>query len=132
MAVQPALDANTWDLYLDANGDFAMVEDGLEVAQHVRQRLNTFLGEWPYDLNVGVSWYQDILGQPRLGSRSEDRAYAEAILRTEVLQTPGVTRLVTFNYSQNEQHRLATFNFSFDTLWGSTQGDQVFDIGLNR
>ena len=130
MAVQPALDAATWDIYLDANGDLALVDDGEEVAQHVKQRLDFFQGEWFLDQSLGLPWFQEILNARRYNNAISNRAYAESFIKAEILETPGVTRLVEFSFSSDEVNRAATFNFHFDTLWGDV-GTQYFDISFN-
>lgn len=123
MPVQPRLDPATWDFVFDANGDLEMVSDGEEVVQHIQQRLRTYLGEWPYDLSVGVPWFQQILG-----ARSNyQRGFSEQVLKTEILETPGVTRFVYFDFSFNEANRIGAFRFHVDTIYGSI-GETVFDI----
>lgn len=131
MAVQPALDPSTWDLYLDDSGDLALVTEGAEVAQHVRQRLDFFQGSWFLNLAAGLPWYQEILGARRFSTQSDNRAYTESFIKQEVLETPGVTRLLTFDFEVNEASRAASFTFRFDTLWGEA-GTDFFDISLNE
>ena len=130
MAVQLATD-DSGDIYFDANGDLALVEDGEEVAQHVKQRLDFFQGEWFLDESVGVPWYQEIF-QPRRGSnRLSARAYTEAILKDTILETPGVTRLLSFDFTSDEINRVASFTFRVDTAWGDV-GTDFFDVSLNQ
>lgn len=130
MAVQPALDAGTWDLFLDANGDLAMVSDGEEVVQHVKQRLDFFQGDWFLDLSQGLPWYQEILGPRRFNTATSQQAYTESFLKAEILGTPGVTGLLTFAFTFDEVNRAARFDFRFDTLWGDF-GTEFFDVSLN-
>jgi hypothetical protein len=130
MAVQFALDPTTWDLTLDETGDLALVRDGYEVAQHLRQRLNFFEGEWAWDLRAGVPWYQEILGARRFSTSFDNRVYAESILKTEILETSGVTRLVSFSYELDSPNRAVCFRFHVDTRWGSV-GESYFQLATN-
>ena len=79
------------DLYLEANGNLAMVRDAEAVGQHVRQRLMTFEGEWFLDTTAGVMWLQEIMGQP------ENLPLAEGVIKAEILDTDGVTAITDFS-----------------------------------
>lgn len=78
------------DIYVDGTNNLAMVYDAEAVAQHARQRLKTFFGEWFLDTEAGVRWLQDILGH------RENLVLAEALMKGEVLDTAGVTGINEF------------------------------------
>ena len=64
------LDPGTGDLNVSDSGVIRLTSGTLEsVAQRLRIKLRTFLGEWFLDTNVGVPYYQSILGvkNPDLG-----------------------------------------------------------------
>lgn len=84
-----ALDNTTWDLSLSGD-DLVLASKADQVTQHIRQRLQTFHGEWFLSLSTGVPWFQDILGKP------QRLAVVETILKQEIIKTPGVTELVAF------------------------------------
>ncbi|HEV2570317.1 MAG TPA: hypothetical protein VGU72_01170 [Beijerinckiaceae bacterium] len=77
------------DIGLDASGNLAMVHDAQAVAQHARQRLMFYKGEYFLDTNVGVDWLGMVLGQ-------QPRAVviAEAMAKKALLDTPGVTGIL--------------------------------------
>lgn len=79
------------DLYLDAAGNVALVEDEAAIGQHVRQRLMTHEGEWFLDTAAGVAWIPQILGAP------ENLPLAEAVIKAEILDTDGVTGITEFS-----------------------------------
>lgn len=79
------------DIYLDTSGNLAMVSDSEAVGQHVRQRLMTFEGEWFLDINAGVTWLTNVLGE------GYDPVIAEALTKTEILETDGVTGIDSFS-----------------------------------
>lgn len=86
------------DIKLDSDGDiFLNINDleltsGLEAkAQHLAQRLNTFLGEWFLDLRVGVAYFQQIL------IKNPNSAIVDSVLKKEILNTPGILELTSFD-----------------------------------
>lgn len=56
------LDPATWDLAVDVNGDVAVCSDPYATAQSAANACRTFLGEVWYQTDVGVPYWQDILG----------------------------------------------------------------------
>jgi len=56
------LDLTNWDLLSDANGNIAMASAPYSIAQDVASALRTFLGEVYYDVSIGISYWQSILG----------------------------------------------------------------------
>lgn len=126
MPTQPALD-DAWDIYLADDGDLAMVSDGPQVIQHVNQRLRFHRGEWQYDLRIGVPWRTEILGNVRYTDGDTRQAYAESFLKDEILETPEVTRLVTFEFTGDAAHRTAQWSFRFDTDYGQV-GSEYFRL----
>ena len=79
------------DLFVESNLNLAVVRGPEAVAQHVRWRLMTFTGEWFLDVDAGVAWLEDILGH------RYNPTLAEAMIKNEVLDTPGVTGINTLS-----------------------------------
>lgn len=94
-----AIDQETQDVYLDDDGNLAMVTNALAVGQHVRQRLNAFSGEWFLDTSAGMAWLRRILG------RGYDPAIAEALVKAEILDTDAVTEITSFSVSFDSSNR---------------------------
>ncbi len=86
-----AIDAKTNDLFMDNTGMVATVSDAEAVGQHVKQRLQTYSGEWFLNTTVGVPWLEEILG------RKYDPALAESVVKTEILNTDLVTGISSFS-----------------------------------
>ncbi len=106
-----ALDSNN-DL-LVRSGSFATVEDGAETVQHVRTRLQFYLGEWFLDLLAGVPYHQQIFTKPA------NLANIESIFKTKILNTPGVERLIEFSMDyEGDSVRKHTVSFSAETIYG--------------
>jgi hypothetical protein len=114
------------DLALDTSGDVVVTKgelsftSGLEgVAQGVRQRLLTFQGEWFLDLDHGVPYFENILGQ-RFDETAVRVAFAEAIT-----STPGVNRLLKLVTEFNRSNRLLSVTWEANTIFGNTPADTL-------
>ena len=57
------LDQDAWDLVLDVNGNIALAELPYSIAQDVASATRTFLGECWYNTDLGVPYWQQILGE---------------------------------------------------------------------
>lgn len=57
------LDQDAWDLVLDVNGNIALAGAPYSVAQDVASATRTFLGECWYDTELGLPYWQQILGE---------------------------------------------------------------------
>lgn len=98
------------DLHLDASGNLVMVSNAEAVGQHARQRLMTFEGEWFLDKTAGLPWVRDILGQ------QYDAVLAESVLKSEILDTDGVTEITSFSVRFDRESRgLSAFDIEVAT-----------------
>lgn len=52
-----------WDLEIDASGNIAVLAEPDSLAQDAASAIKTFLGEYFWDVTIGVPWLQQILGQ---------------------------------------------------------------------
>ncbi len=103
------------DLYL-LNGRIATLQDGNEVLQHVRTRLLTYQAEWFLDTSAGVPYLQRILIKPA------NLSATESIIKSEILQTPGVDSLSAFGLEFNKTTRTLNINFTARTTFGDVSG----------
>lgn len=110
------------DLYLDeVTGDIALVgnspvliKDQLSlVRQRVQIRLDTFLGEWFYNSEVGVPYFEEILTQ------RYQKSLVDSIIRSEVLDTEGVIEITSFESTLNKADRKLDFYMEVTTTDGS-------------
>jgi hypothetical protein len=78
------LDQSAWDLVLDINGNIALAGTPYSYAQDVTSAVRTFLGECWYNTNLGIPYWQQILGQlPPIG-------YIEQQISLEALTIPNI------------------------------------------
>ena len=80
------------------------------VAQRLKIRLLTFLGEWIINTAYGVPWWQSILG------KKQPKERVDLILQQQILLEEGVKELVSFTsiLSSNRQYS-ATFRVKVRT-----------------
>ena len=57
------LDQSAWDLVLDIDGNIALAGAPYSVAQDVASAIRTFLGECWYNTDLGIPYWQKILGE---------------------------------------------------------------------
>ena len=103
------------DLYL-LNGQIAVIQDGNEVLQNVRTRLLTYQAEWFLDTTAGVPYLQSILIKPA------NLSATESLIKSEILQTPGVEGLSSFGLEFNKTTRTLNINFTARTTFGDVSG----------
>jgi hypothetical protein len=118
MANQPFMGEN-WDLELTETGDLKMASDSVEVAEHIKQRLQFFLEEWRYDLTAGIPYFQKIFTRPA------DKFLNDAIFKREILQTPGVTELLKYESFFNADDRVLRFNFTYTDTYGELNQQHI-------
>ena len=106
------IDGNIQDIHLGADGGLAMVFDSEAIGQHAKQRTKTFKGEWFLNSDVGVPWLTEILGQ------GYNPALAEAVIKSVIQKTDGVTEIVTFSVVFDRSVRnLKTSNIEIKTIY---------------
>ncbi|MCK6585965.1 MAG: hypothetical protein L6Q76_00110 [Polyangiaceae bacterium] len=75
------------------------------VAQHLRQRLQFFRGEWFLNLLEGVPYYESIL------VKNPNLVLVRSIFRRVILTTPGISHLVEFQLVPDGATRTAALDF---------------------
>ena len=72
------------------------------VAQRLRIRLSTYLGEWFLDVGYGVPYYQQIL------AKKTTKVAVDRIFQQQILSERGVRELVSFSSTfQNRQYEMS-------------------------
>lgn len=75
---------------LGTDGDIAIPAEWIDgneaTAQLVSARLRIFRGEWFADANVGIPYFQQILGQ-----KDPDLSVLEGLFKLAIFQTPGIS-----------------------------------------
>jgi len=102
------------------NGQIAVVEDGLQTVQHVRTRLLFYLGEWFLDTLAGTPWFEEVFVRP------VNLATVESVIKTRILETPGITGLTDFLMDYDRPIRKLRVLFSATTDFGDLTNVELF------
>lgn len=120
------------ELALDNDYDISLVDDaaswldGVEaIAQHLRVRLQFFKGEWFLDSEIGIPYYQRILGR-----KDVTIAAIGAILKKAILTTPGVISLNDFRADYQGATRLLSVSFRAQTTEGPLTFTEEMRLGF--
>lgn len=106
-----ALDPTTGDLLLK-NFDLQLVDGKDQIAQNLAIRLRFILGEWFLDTTAGVPYYDDFF------IKAPNQIRVESVLKEEILDTPGVDRILSFTSNFDDQLRTYSVTFSVSTIQG--------------
>jgi hypothetical protein len=93
------------------------------LAQTVRQRLQTFRGEWRYDLGHGVPFIQQIADNADLDT-------VRSIYREVLIETPGVAEVKTLAVSLDRTTRRLSVTGTVRGVDGSTVTFAPVSIGI--
>lgn len=111
-----ALDASTHDLALDDRGNLKLARDAEAVGQHVKQRLKMFSEEWFLDTTAGLPWLPKP-GRFAIFDRPYDAGTSEALIKAEILDTPGIRELTGFEARVVAGKRELAIEASAETIY---------------
>lgn len=115
-----ALDANN-DIFLQRR-QIHTVTGGAQVVQNVRSRLLFYLGECVWDTTAGVPYFQQIFTKPM------NLPQTEALLKREIIQTVGVSKLLDFRMYYDNTTRQLTVKYEAETTYDGIVGDTINTI----
>lgn len=106
------------DLLLTAAGDLVIGPEGdiyltTSVAQAIRIRLRWFVGEWKFNPELGVPYFEDVFVKKVNVSR------VEQIMSEQVLNVDGVRKVRSLNISTNIAQRTMLIVFEAETTEGT-------------
>ena len=76
------LDQTTWDMILDANGNWGVATNPYSVAQDAATAMRTFLGEKIFATDEGVPYLEELLG------KSAPLQLVQSLMDKEALRAP--------------------------------------------
>ncbi|MBG23768.1 MAG: hypothetical protein CMF22_10635 [Idiomarinaceae bacterium] len=114
------LDSSTHDLEL-VNGDFKLtLTEDESLAQRLKVKLLTFQGEWFLDQNLGIPWYQRILG------KNAAKETIDIIFQRAITEEPEVVSLRSYESNLDSRNRRMTISF----VVNSTSDDEPIPIEI--
>jgi hypothetical protein len=113
------------DVALATDGDILIGPNGLEfvsglaaIAQAVRFRSLLFRAEWFLNLDIGVPYFEDLIGD---ASKSPDlKARAHAAFAAVILDVPGIVAILQLDIDVDNGTRTMTITWAAQTLFGDT------------
>lgn len=119
------LETDPMDVALDTDGDILIDEQGLHfvsgipaVVQGVRIRLLLFFSEWFLNQDVGVPYFEELIGDASKQPGVEDRA--RAAFAAAILDTPGVVSITQLDVVSDKQARVMTVTWQASCAFGDT------------
>jgi len=96
-----------------SNGDIQTVSDGAEVAQSWKIRMYWLLGEWYYNLALGMPWFSKIF------NLTSTPVAKRQIIMDCTLGTPGVRAITKFE--QTTADRVGTLEIEIETEYNTNE-----------
>lgn len=117
------LDPNDWNYVLIEGQDLATVSGIEAIEQHLRQRLQFFRGEYKHDLTRGIPYHDEFF------KKNPNPIVMDSILKDVILETPGVTELLSFQLDLDESTRILSVTFKVDTDSGILDYTKEISLG---
>lgn len=117
-----ALSAATHDLIIN-DKNLLLINNAERVAQQIKITLLAFKGEWFLDQRFGVPYLDSVM------VKNPNMAYIRGILRTKILDVPGVKTVVSLSCALNVQERTLTVSYEVSTEYGLVKGREVLGYG---
>lgn len=117
------------DILLDANGDLDISERGDisfgdSVAQKIRIRLLWFEGEWRWDTEEGLPYFEELF------VKNPDVDEFESLVREKIFDVDEVTEVREVLISYDRQERTATIKYTALTDYETIKEEVVLHAGL--
>lgn len=109
------IDLDTGEFVLSPTGDLQFTSGPQAIVQSITIRLRFILGEWFLDTAVGTPWLT-ILG------RKYNPAAAHAVVRSELLKTPGVAAVTKLALAFDKTTRTLRITWAVSTDYGPLAG----------
>lgn len=108
------LDEDTHDIVF-INGDVPTTQgQKVTVAQRLKVRLQTFLGEYFLNTTIGVPYYQRIFG------KIKNKSTVDTIFQREILSDEGVLEITSYRSDLDVSSRFLQVTFTVRTSEGIT------------
>lgn len=108
------LDEDTHDLIFVNGGTPITTDQKTTVAQRLKVRLQTFLGEYFMNVEAGIPYYQRIFG------KIKNKSTVDAIFQRQILEDPGVLEIVSYGSDLDNASRFLQVTFRVRTSEGVT------------
>jgi hypothetical protein len=112
MAADIKLNPITHDLAI-TKGNLTFTQEKAEsVAQRLKIKLQMFMGEWKFNVDFGVPYFQ------RIFEKGITKPVVDSIFREQIIQTPEVIKLIKYSSDLNPMSREYTATFTVQSVDG--------------
>lgn len=122
MMVDIALNASSHDIIIK-DGDFLLVDNAERVAQQIKVKLLTLLGEWFLDTTWGVPYLEYIL------IKQPNQELIRQILSEQISSVDGVKSLNAFEMEYHVKNRALIVKYEVSTEYGLITRKEVLGYG---
>jgi hypothetical protein len=124
------LETDPQDLLLDEDGDLVIGASGASfvsgidaIVQGIQFRLRMWLGEWFLNQDIGIPYFEELIGDASKTPGVEDRA--RAVFGAAILDTPGVLTILRLDVTIDRSTRKMTVSCQAKTAYGNTPVVQI-------
>ena len=118
MSIDLKLDTSTHDLEI-SGGDFVLVEEDAEVAQHIKIRLLFWQSEWILDYTLGVPYIDGIY------STSKSQEFKDQVIKDAILGTQHVKEILDYSFGVDRASHGAQITFVATSAFGDIRSEIV-------
>ena len=105
------------------NYDMSLTDgDTSEVQQALHIRLQFFFSEWFLDNTTGIKYYEFVF------VKNPDPNVVSAVMKTFILETPGVNELLSYEQKIDNSLRRLTVTFTVDTVAGQLTTSETIGV----
>lgn len=122
MMVDIALNASSHDIIIK-DGDFLLIDNAERVAQQIKVKLLTLLGEWFLDTTWGVPYLEYIL------IKQPNKSLIYQILREQILSVDDVKGLNSLDLGYDVKSRTLAVSYEANTDYGLVTRKEVLGYG---
>ena len=122
MMVDIALNESSHDIIIK-DGDFLLIDNAGRVAQQIKVKLLTLLGEWFLDTTWGVPYLEYIL------IKQPNKSLIYQILREQILSVDDVKGLNSLDLGYDVKSRTLAVSYEANTDYGLVTRKEVLGYG---
>lgn len=122
------LESDPQDVALASDGDILITPNGLvfisgiqAVVQAARVRMLFFLQEWFLNMDIGIPYFEELIGDASKVPGVLDRA--RVVFAAAILDTPGIVEILQLQVTKNNQTRGMQVLWSARSQFGDTPTD---------
>ena len=97
------------DIVIDNEGSASVNSEIDSIEQSLRQRLNSFAGDYFLNLREGIPYFQQVL------RKNPDPIIVDSIFKKAIINTKGINKLTSFNLDIDNSTRELNLTFKAET-----------------